>query len=217
MTVSSIKGSVWEQALSTILLLKKLLAPTLFMINCRSAEIARVALRYQTFEDARTLTGNHPDRELLALLYSASMMLDNISRLERLRAEAQFKSIALVDPPKEDTLGDVNRRVRTPLDVKKALNEKRDELKLKRQVRDSSLPFRQNKRPRYNPSSAPAHQPFRGDSGSYGGARQSQVDSYRPSQSSNRPRDQDSRPSHHSFSQNGRRGGSSYNRRGGHR
>jgi hypothetical protein len=215
MSVSNVKDSRWEAVVSHVLLLKKLLGPLLFVINRRSSEIARVALRYQTYEDGNRLGEDHPDRELLALIYMASMIFDNISRLEKDRTAAQFKSITKVDPPKEENLGDGKKREREQIDLKAALQNKREENKLKRQF--DNTPSRPAKRFRYNPSGS--HQrPFRPDSGSQGGSRQSYVDSYRPSYNSNsyHSRDQDSRPSQHSNASYGR-GRNSHNRRGGHR
>ena len=82
MLVSNVRDSRWEAVVSHVLLLKKLLGPLLFVINRRSTEIARVALRYQTYEDGNRLGEDHPDRELLALLYMALMIFDNIFFLE---------------------------------------------------------------------------------------------------------------------------------------
>jgi hypothetical protein len=69
-----------EQALSSQLLLKKLLGPLLFALNQQRSAVVRAEALLRSVSDLDQLPSNHPDRVHIALLHAASLAMDNISR-----------------------------------------------------------------------------------------------------------------------------------------
>ena len=72
----------------------------------------------------------------MIILYMSSLIMDNISRLELMRREAQFKSVTASDAPSNADAGDNSlKRKRPLLDVDKALEEKKKEIKLQKEFK----------------------------------------------------------------------------------